>query len=69
MARRGQPLRLGQRWEASDIPLVVGTVVVTRIVRVAIECLARELAEETMGTLVRSRGPRRERAGWDRARS
>jgi hypothetical protein len=41
-------------WDASGIPIVVAAVVVTRLLRVALECLGREVAHEAAGTLGRA---------------
>jgi hypothetical protein len=39
---------------ARDIPLVVTAIVVTRLLRVALECVGREVAREAVQTLERA---------------
>ncbi len=41
-------------WDASGIPVVVAAVVVIRLLRVALECLGREVAQEAAHTLERA---------------
>ena len=41
-------------WDPSGVPIVVAAVVVTRLLRVALECLGREVAHEAVHTLGRA---------------
>jgi hypothetical protein len=41
-------------WVSSDIPLVAAAIVVTRLVRVTLECVGREVALEAVQALERA---------------